>query len=133
MTAFEKALFYWLEVHRVGCEEEAQSPPGAFARFQFEQLIADPNARDALTDFLDLPSRAAWRSSASRTVDRHVHRTVEPLNWDAVFQIPDIREMALRLGYDPSSFNASGLDARYRDRFFRRATVKLRRLVKSYK
>lgn len=37
MTRYEKALFYWLEVHRVGFEEEEATPPDRFARFRFEE------------------------------------------------------------------------------------------------
>ena len=59
MTAFEKGLFLWAEIHAYGLEVEAETPRERFARFRAEDLLAPPSSRRRkLAAFLDLPERA---------------------------------------------------------------------------
>jgi len=99
MTSFERALFYWYEVHAFGLEQKAMSPPGGFARFQFEKLVSDRASRDAFLAFLDLPHRSGWRAAARIRIDNHRSRTYEKIDSGLIKTQPEIDKLARQLGY----------------------------------
>jgi hypothetical protein len=131
MTAFEKGLFYWAEVHKWGLEVEAGIPPERFARFRAEDLLDEDRAeRLRLAEFLDLPDRAEWRDAQSRTVDNFRATTAEiidprMLNWH-----PEIAALARRLGYAEPHSDAATLARRYSPAPGRRIMRSAKRIVR---
>lgn len=133
MSAFERGLFFWYEVHSFGIEQEAASDPGTFARFQFESLVENRNAQEELRTFLQLPERPGWRLRHTRAVDRHHRRTAVPIEWQSIHAHPQIIASGERLGYAPEPAGARALDTRYRKtklmRISERANHVLRRMA----
>lgn len=134
MTAFEKGLFYWAEVHAYGEEVAAEAGPDRFARFRAEDLlVADPAERRRLTTFLGLPERAAWLAAPAQVVDQHRHTTSKPINPHTLSWHPGIMKLAQRLGYAVDTVDASAVAERYRrppaQRFRRKALRAVKRLV----
>jgi hypothetical protein len=124
MTAFEKALYYWYQVHAYGLEVEAGAPPGQFARFAFERLLDDAATRAAFAAHLGLDDRPAWRENPiGHVVDRfHRGRTAEPIEAWRMAAHPEILALAQALGYDMAQVDDRELAARYRERsWLRRA------------
>ena len=113
MSAFEKGLFYWYEVHRFGVELEATSRSETFARFQFEQLRADPSEFARLLAFLGLPARQLQGGRKGRKVDNFVHRTAEPINPKHAARHPRIMDLARHLGYTPEQDDLREVAQRY--------------------
>lgn len=136
MSAFEKGLCYWAEVHLYGLELEAAAPTDRFARFRTEDLVADdPTERRRLCAFLDLPERATWLAAPARQVDGHRHTTTEPIDPRELERHPEIVALAERFGYraGTDADTAQALSARYRAgriaAFALRARRALRRTV----
>ena len=129
MTAFEKALYCWYQVHAYGREVEAEAPPGQFARFAFERLLDDAATRAAFAAHIGLDDRPGWRESPTRrVVDRFHRRTAQPIEaWRAAAH-PEIVALAQALGYDMAQVDARALAARYRKSWPRRALAALRRV-----
>ena len=113
MSAFEKGLFYWHEVHSFAAEVEAAAPPAAFARFRFEDLVGDGAARDALRRFLELPARDAWADAGAARVDRFRRWTGVAIDPAAIRGHPEILALARRLGYEPEDVDQAALASRY--------------------
>lgn len=137
MSAFEKGLFYWGEVHGYGLEVEAQAPPGRFARFRAEDLLdADPAERRRLCAFLGLPERDAWLDAPAQHVDRFRHTTTETIAPGAIARHPAIVALAEQFGYATDESDAASLAERYRrplaPRLRRRATRAVKRLIAAF-
>lgn len=113
MSAFEKALFYWYEVHRFGVELEATSRSGSFARFRFEQLKDEPSEFARLLDFMGMPARPLPERRRREKVDAFVHRTVEPINPEHAARHPRIMNLARNLGYAPEDCDPREVARRY--------------------
>jgi hypothetical protein len=113
MSAFEKALCFWLEVHSFGIEQEALSPPGTFARFRFEQLLSDPDAQTRFCSFLELPPRIDWERAPAERIDRNQRHTSHRIDWSTAKRIPEIEQLASHLGYELDEVGEAELAARY--------------------
>jgi hypothetical protein len=131
MTAFEKALYYWYQVHDYAREAEAAAPRGQFARFAFERLLDYASTRAAFAAHLGLDDRPAWRERPTeRVVDRFHRRTVEAIEPWRVAAHPEIVALAEALGYDMSEVDAGELEQRYRKSWPLRAWAALGRVVR---
>ena len=131
MTAFEKAVYYWFQVHDYGREVEASAPPGQFARFAFERLLDDAAARTAFSAHLGLDDRPAWREGPTvRIVDRFHNRTAEPIDPRRVAAHPEIVALAEAFGYQIAEVDARELEQRYRKPWPLRALAALGRIAR---
>jgi hypothetical protein len=126
MTAFEKALYYWFQVHDYAREVAASAPPGQFARFAFERLLDDAGTRAAFAAHLGLDDRPGWRERpTARVVDRYPRRTAEAIEPWRVSAHPEIVALAEALGYRLAEVEARELEQRYRKRWPLRAWAAL--------
>jgi len=115
MTAFEKGLFLWAEIHAYGLEVEAETPRERFARFRAEDLLAPPSSRRRkLAAFLDLPERAAWTVAPESRIDRFHNTTTETIDPRQLSLHPEIVALARRLGYAADDTDHAALTERYR-------------------
>jgi hypothetical protein len=133
MTAFERSLFYWYEVHAYGREVMRLCSSEDFVLVRFDGLIETPAARTGLLDFLRIPDREAFHHRSERTVDRYHHRTPEHIDVSLIERHPPIVALATELGFDPYSVTQEEIDARYREiatdrwtRWLRRGWARLR-------
>lgn len=127
MSAFEKGLFLWAEIHAYGLEVEAGAPPGGFARFRAEGLLGpDPCDRRRLAAFLGLPDRAAWLDAHKTRVDRFHNTTTETIDPHLLSRHPEIAALAERLGHAARSADRDALATRYR----RTSVQALRRMAR---
>jgi hypothetical protein len=113
MSAFEKALCFWYEVHAFGVEQEALSPEGTFARFKFEKIVNDHTAQSEFCAVLGLPNDVDWETATVDRVDNVRRRTSKPINWSAARQLTEIRVLASQLGYALNEVSETELAARY--------------------
>jgi hypothetical protein len=114
LSAYEKCLFWWTEVHMFGLEVPGRLEGVPLLRLQSEPMLAgDHDTLQQLVEFIGLPWREDWLEHADRTVDRwyhHTDREVDPLQ---VHRHPVTVEVAHRLGYDLSGLNLGELLAHY--------------------
>lgn len=99
MTAYEKGLFYWGEVHLCGQEVRKALPAVPFLQTTLEQLLSDGAAQKQLADFLGVPYRSMWSSAPAKRVDFH-RRKIRALNRAQIAGHPQIMVLAANLGYD---------------------------------
>jgi hypothetical protein len=115
LSAYEKCLFWWTEVHLFGLEFPGRFPQTRFLRIKSEAIMKGERATlQRLLDFLDLPRDARWSARADHAVARwhpHPDPSVDPLE---IHRHPATVEVARELGYDVSSLNTGELLARYR-------------------
>jgi hypothetical protein len=130
MSAFEKALCYWYEVHAFGVEQEALSPAGTFARFQFEQLLADPETQSRFPAFLGLPPSIDWKQATAQRVDKIQRQTSQQIDWSAAKRHPKIWELASELRYELDQVSEAELAARYACSPIQQLKDDLKRLVR---
>ena len=68
MSPFEKALFYWSEVHLYGLEVRDAHPSVPFLPLTFEDLMAQTAAHERLAAFLNVPYRPEWSKALARRI-----------------------------------------------------------------
>jgi hypothetical protein len=115
MSAFEKGLYYWYEVHAYGREVSRLCPPDRFGLITFKDLVEDEATRRGLVDFLGLPDREAFYERSAREVDSYRHRTPEPIDVTLVQGHPPIVQLAEELGFRLSAVEQAAVDNRYRE------------------
>jgi hypothetical protein len=130
MSAFEKALCFWYEVHTFGVEQEAMSPPGTFARFQFERILTDPDVQSQFCDVLGLPPAMDWEQAPAERVDKNRHHTSQPIDWSAAEHLPEVRQLASELGYELDEVDQAELAHRYACTPFQQLVDDLKRVVR---
>lgn len=113
MTSFERALYYWLEIHQYGLEIE-QTSQLPFLRVRFEDLLTSRTERQRLTDFLGVSEAAGWDHLTPQVIDSYQGKTRAPIDPSLIRRHPEIMSLAKRLGYDPSQGRRSTLIKRYR-------------------
>jgi hypothetical protein len=114
MTAFEKALFYWTEVHLYGREVQDALFNVPFFRVSFEDMLAREQTRRQFARFLGVPYRSGWSSFLSRRIDRYhsqIHSAIDVCN---IYSIPEVIHLAAALGYDIAGIQNSEIQQRYR-------------------
>jgi hypothetical protein len=133
MSAFEKALFYWTEVHLFGREACDQLFTVPFMRVKFEDLLARPEVRQQFVQFLGLPYRPEWNDLPRKMVDRYHNRTHNTLNFGSIHRMPEAANLAADFGYDIDAVGRSELQQRYHlsliSRVGRELKSKIRRVI----
>ena len=113
LSPYEKALFYWSEVHLFGIEYQTEYPETPFLTIRSEELFTDSLALDRVTDFLGLPIVTDRKYLKDKSVDRFQYRTSRFLDWRAITRHPSAMELAGYFGYDVESIDEAALNARY--------------------
>lgn len=131
LSPYEKALFYWTEVHLFGMEVETRFSDVPFHRVRFEELLSSPSELMRLTSFLDLPFRNEWRNSVGIRVDRFRSKKPLSVDWTEINRHPKTVALGKQLGYDLFELSGSELHARHnsgrlRNRFKRAVRKGLR-------
>lgn len=108
---YEKALFYWAEVHAFALQL-ARDSDAPWLRVRFEELFAAETLQRILR-LGSIRSRGVWSATNMHNVD--AHRSVAGLWCDpaAITWHPDVVELSARLGYDALAFDAGQLRRRY--------------------
>jgi len=133
MTAFERSLFYWYEVHAYGREVGRLCTPNSFAVTRFGVLMDHQAARERLLAFLGLPDREAFHRRSRWTVDRYRHETPEPIDVSLIEAHPPIVALANELGFDLGAVTQEAIDARYREAAADRWKRRLRRAQRRFR
>jgi hypothetical protein len=113
MSSFEKALFYWAEVHLYGLDVQHKFFVVPFLRVTFEDLLAQTRARTQLTHFLGMPYRAEWDKAPARRVDSYHYQTSARIDGAAILSHPEISTLAARFGYDVAGIAEREIRDRY--------------------
>jgi hypothetical protein len=114
MTAFEKALFYWTEVHLYGREVQDAFFSVPFLRVNFEDILAREETRRRFAQFLGVPYRSDWNDFPQRRVDRYHNQTYNAIDVRNIHGIPEARHLAADFGYDIDGIENGELQERYR-------------------
>jgi hypothetical protein len=102
MSAYERCLFHWMEIHAYGLETRAASA-GKIDWFQvrMEDLIDPGTGRLAeLIDFLRLPLRSDVLEATRVRFDLFNQRTDVAIEWEQIRKHPAVMDLAASLGYD---------------------------------
>jgi hypothetical protein len=115
MSAYEKCLFHWMEIHAYGLETQAASA-GKVDWFQvrMEDLVNQETGRLAeLIDFLGLPRRSEIFKTPQVPVDLWHQKTDVAIQWEQIRKHPAVMEMAASLGYDAEVATTQYITDRY--------------------
>lgn len=134
MSAYEKGLFYWTEVHLYGREVRMTYPDVPFLTLKFEDIVDRPAALQQLTRFLGFEYREELGGGVATRVDRYQQRTSVAIDWTEIVRHERTLTLAREFGYDTDSLDGRQLRERYTAKQERslayRAVRKLRRLVR---
>jgi hypothetical protein len=115
LSAYEKCLFWWTEVHRYGLEVGERLEGIPLIRVRSEELLGGERSAIArLLEFMGLDWREEWLARTSRVVDRWHHHTdawADPLQ---ILEHPLTVQTAVDLGYEVEQLDLAALEARYR-------------------
>lgn len=112
MSAYEKCLYWWAELHLYGTELREHYPTVSFHDIKFEDLFRPGDASlPEMVSFLGLPDRGVADAIGQR-VDQH-RRRGGGFDWWEIFDHPKVLAVAESLGYNVKWNTASELDARY--------------------
>jgi hypothetical protein len=126
MSPFEKALFFWAEVHLYGLEVERTLSTVPFLRIRFEDLLANRDARASFARFLDLPYRTAFDRAPEASIDQFRKRTMADIELGKITELPEIVGLATGFGYRTGAEREAEFHARYRTSWLTRARRRLR-------
>ena len=129
MSPFEKALFYWSEVHLYGLEVRDAHPSVPFLPLTFEDLMVQTAAHERLAAFLNVPYRPEWSKALARRIDNHRRTTVDTIDLAEVYKHPEIITLAKRFGYDVGDIQERHLMMRYRGSWIIRTLRQLKRAL----
>ena len=133
MTPYEKALFYWTEVHQFAQDVNARFTTVPFHTARFEDLILDQSARASFAAFIGVRDAHRWGSFANTHVDHYRLRTVQRINLSSTIRHPKVVELSKRYGYDLTGVSGESIRARYENpverRLLERVKSRIERLV----
>lgn len=115
MTAYEKCLFLWTEMHLYAEELAEVFPSVPMIRVLAEGLFSgESDSTDPLTDFLGLPRRADFRDQAPIHVDAYREQSKRVAAWTLILEHENTIALSRRLGYRLDSVTQHELESRYR-------------------
>jgi hypothetical protein len=129
MSAFEKALFFWAEVHSFGVEVQTTFEKVPFCVVTFEGLLARPEEREYLARFLGLPYRQDWSQATKRNIDSFRTQTTTSIDRQQIYQIPEVVELAEQFGYDVAAVSTEEIQRRYRISWISKVQRRVKRSV----
>lgn len=129
MSPFEKALFYWSEVHLYGLEVRDALPSVPFLQLTFEDLMTQTAAHERLVAFLNVPYRSEWSKALARRIDKHRRTTVDTIDLADVYKHPEIIALAERFGYNVGDIQNRSFMMRYRGFWITRTLRQLKRAL----
>ncbi len=113
MSRFEKCLYFWGEINRLGLtwERELDVP---WLRVRSEDLFGG-DGLDRVLDFLGMPRREPIYAARRERTDAYVMGTLVKLDAESrsIRDHPRILEIAREVGYDALAIDTQGLKARY--------------------
>jgi hypothetical protein len=118
MSAFEKGLFYWAEVHLYGLEVQDKFLPVPFLRIQLESLLTHMKSRARLAQFLDLPYRPEWNDAPNNKIDVYHRQTSTKIDSEGTRSLPEIANLAARFDYDIDAIAKWEIQHRYQRSVF---------------
>jgi hypothetical protein len=115
LSAYEKCLFWWTEVHRFALELPERVPAVRVHRVRSERLLAgERGVLEGLLEFMGLSWHEGWIAHSHRMVDRWHHHTADDVDPLVVRRHPRTVAVARKLGYELDSLDVAALEARYR-------------------
>jgi hypothetical protein len=101
MSPFEKGLFRWLETTAYGLEFVERFPDIPNLRLRSDEVFADPSRVLEIAALMGL-SHAQFRFDVPRneSMREHVERRPLGAEWQRIFDMPEVVELASRLGFD---------------------------------
>jgi len=134
MSAYEKGLFYWTEVHLYGREVQMTYPTIPFLTVKSEGIVDPPAALQQLTRFLGVDYRDELGGGVATRVDRYQQRTSVAIDWTEIARHERTLTLAHEFGYDTDSLDGRQLQERYTAKPGRsvayRAVRKLGRMIR---
>jgi hypothetical protein len=111
MTAFEKCLYFWAELHGLALKMEGELGV-PWLRLRYEDLFHG-DALDRILDFLDLPRRRSIYAARNQPTDGYRRTARTEWNPRLIERHPRVIEIAARLGYDATEVDEDSLRQRY--------------------
>jgi hypothetical protein len=113
MSAYEKCLFWWTELHRYAIDLHRTRPDIGWLRLSYESLFgAGSDELSRLAAFCGLPQRPELERRRARHTDRFRFRMPSD-DWRKVMNCPKTLAVAEALGYAPADADARALSTRY--------------------
>ncbi len=115
LSAYEKTLFWWTEVHMFGLEFPARMAQIPCVRVQSERLLAgDRTELTRMLELMELDWDERWVERSSLMIDRWHHQTDRSFDPGLIARHSETLRTARELGYEPLEFDTAALDRRYK-------------------
>jgi hypothetical protein len=115
LSAYEKCLFWWTEVHLFALELPGRIEPVPLLRVSAEEIHSgNRQPLEQLLEFMALPWRDRWLEHAGRRVDRWHRLAADAIDPLEVHRHPTTVDVAQRLGYELAGLKVGALEACYR-------------------
>ena len=114
MNGYERALFWWTELHLYAEEVRRRYPDVPFLRVRYEDMFdsASP-ALAELVSFVRLPWRESLKLERGRRVDLWRFALKEEVDWRRIERYPETVRLLGEYGYDLAGISAAELTRRY--------------------
>ena len=115
LSAYEKCLFWWTEVHMLGLEFPTRRPEIPLVRVQSERLLAgDRTELSKMLELMELDWDERWVARAGQLIDRWHHQTDRAFDPHRISRHQQTLRTARQLGYEPLDIDRAALDRRYK-------------------
>jgi hypothetical protein len=132
MSEYEKALFFWAQVHLYGLEVETTYSAVPFTRVTFEDLLTRRDARVAFARFLNVPYRPEFDLAPLNREDSFRQQTVMRIDFGKVHDHPAVAALAQQFGYDTSVAEMQKIGTRYKAPPFAAARRRLNTVLRKF-
>lgn len=112
LSAFDRCLYFWGEIHSLGLALEAESGV-PWLRLRYEELFPGGEGLAPLTAFLGLGDAVLLRQRLEQREDRVSFQASGRPESGGLERHPELAALARRLGYDPAAAPEPDLAARY--------------------
>lgn len=115
MSAFEKGLYRWLETTRFGLDFPVQYPDVESMAVISRDVFADPRVAESIAAMIGFPRRRLdYMADKNESARFDIERRPVGGEWKRIYDMPEVVELALSLGFDMSEATLSNMVKRYR-------------------
>ncbi len=116
LSAYEKSLFQWLEIHTWAETLKRDYPQAGIRTVRLEDLFSPHGAAvlHEITDMAGLPRRQALDTKLYERVDAHQQGTFRQFEWTQIYEYPEVMALATHYGYEFDTLESERLIQRYR-------------------
>ena len=114
MSAFERGLYRWLEITSFGVEYTQVLPAADSLSFRSSELFKDPQRIRRIAGLIGFADQElSLEVDRNESLDFHVERRPLREEWRRVYDMPEVMELAISMGFDMEEASLRQLVRRY--------------------